>query len=111
MENNMDNNNRENELRSNVARIEEVLHSHARDCEVDRGLIDMLIDRINLATRNGFPGLNNCTRKYEVTVTLTVPVEADSEEDARDEFITSYDERLFAVSGEYRYDVRLQGEN
>ena len=108
----MDNqNDKENELRSNVARIEEVLHSHARDCEVERDLIDSLIDQINLATRNGFPGLNNCTRKYEVTVTLTVPVNAASEEDARDKFVTSHDERLFAVSSEYRYDVQLQEEN
>jgi len=94
------------DVRSNVARIEGVLHEHARDCD-DMDLIDGLIDQINQATRNGFPGLNNCTREYEITVTLVATVDAASEEDAQDKFDDGEYDHLFDVSGHY-YEVHIE---
>ena len=92
------------DVRSNVARIQEVLHSHARDCD-DQQLIDMLIDQINMATRNGFPEISNCTRTYELTLTYVVEVQALSEEDARDNFIDGEYDGLIELSDYYELDV------
>ena len=92
------------DVRSNVARIQEVLHSHARDCD-DQQLIDMLIDQINFATRNGFPEISNCTRTFELTLTYVVEVQALSEEDARDNFIDGEYDSLIELSDYYELDV------
>lgn len=92
------------DVRSNVARIQEVLHSHARDCD-DRALIDMLIDQINLATRNGFPEISNCTRTYELTLTYVVEVQALSEEDARDNLIDGNYDCYIDLCDYHEFDV------
>lgn len=92
------------DVRANIGRIEEVLHSHARDCD-DQELIDGLIDQINEATRNGFPELRNCTRTYELTITYVVEVQASSEEDARDNFIDGEYDHLIELSDYYELDV------
>jgi len=92
------------DVRANIGRIEEVLHSHARDCD-DQELIDGLIDQINQATRNGFPELRNCTRTYELTITYVVEVQAISEEDARDNFIDGEYDHLIELSDYYELDV------
>jgi FtsZ-binding cell division protein ZapB len=92
------------DVRSNIGRIEEVLHSHARDCD-DQELIDGLIDQINEATRNGFPELRKCTRMYELTITYVVEVQAISEEDARDNFIDGEYDHLIELSDYYQLDV------
>ena len=92
------------DVRSNVARIQEVLHNHARDCD-DQALIDMLIDTINLATRNGFPEISNCTRTFELTLTYVVEVQALSEEDARDNFIDGNYDHHIELCDYYEFDV------
>ena len=92
------------DVRHNVTRIEEVLHSHARDCD-DQTVIDILIDQINQATRNGFPELRKCTRNYELTITYVVEVQAISEEDARDNFIDGEYDHHIELSDYYELDV------
>lgn len=92
------------DVRSNIGRIEEVLHSHARDCD-DQTVIDILIDQINQATRNGFPELRKCTRNYELTITYVVEVQAISEEDARDNFIDGEYDHHIELSDYYELDV------
>ena len=92
------------DTKCNVERIEEVLHSHARDCD-DQALIDSLIEQINEATRNGFPELRKCTRNYELTITYTVEVEAASEEDAQEKFDDGDYDHLINLSDYYDFDV------
>ena len=88
----------------NVKRIEEVLHSYAKEHD-ERDLIDNLIEQINDATRNGFPELHKCTRTWELTITYTLEVEAASEEDARDKFDDGDYDHLITLSDYYELDV------
>jgi hypothetical protein len=88
----------------NVKRIEEVLHSHAKDCD-DQTVIDILIEQINEATRNGFPELRKCSRTYELTITYKVDVQAASEDDAIDNFDEGDYNHLIELSDYYELDA------
>ena len=97
------------DVRDNVSRIEEVLHSHAKDCD-DQDLVDGLIEQINEATRNGFPELRQCVRTYELTITYVLVVPAASEEDARDKFTDGDYDHHIELGDYYELDVEEGNE-
>lgn len=90
---------------SNVMRIQHVLHQYAVDCELENEITE-IIEKIEEVRSPSFPAIKGLSKKYEITLTYVITVDAKDEEQAQEQFECGEFDHLVETSDFTDLDVQ-----